>query len=568
VLARTLSAKKYRWSGGFRHITARAVKDAAFVATLALGASACDIVQGFENAGDALFPPQKTYLEAPGFRLARGGFHRLNVGIGDELYLLARNADPDSEPGLYAMRYLDPKPCRIPNVGRYWSSGLATPHPSQIVYLEGQDQQGTVHFADSRCKIHDFVLENSNLPFEETQDGLLMFSGSDLMQVDPPSGRVRTLASGVQGYYPNGPGANFLVIGGKVTAYEIGTWEYIDATGEGVVGSLRGLGAAYAFEDQHGIHAVTAGALPTPVLNVTDIDRDGCRLGTISSGHLAYYSPCADARLSLYDASSSRTTHLDIVADPSFFAIERDPDRSGTKVDEDYFYYMLRDVQPTGVGTLVVRTPEGEEFVLGEGARLDRTDLDSSGKFGLALLDVGSEVGRLVRWNRDGTTETIATGVLKDSSDLIVNWNGVVGDRARLTEEGELEILLRGVPRRDYEYQDQSKRWHAVFDQSDGVIGTLSIDESDSRTFAHKKVIATGVRHPRHQFLDVVLPGIAFISNYTLETDTGRLEYKNLELDFRGTISEGVSDFIPAGNGLLYTVPFGSARGVWIARAQ
>jgi hypothetical protein len=65
-----------------------------------------------------------------------------------------------------------------------------------------------------------------------------------------------------------------------------------------------------------------------------------------------------------------------------------------------------------------------------------------------------------------------------------------------------------------------------------------------------------------------LLPGIAYVADYDVETDTGRLEYNNLELGFRGVISEGVADFIPAGNGILYTVPFGSARGVWIARAQ
>ena len=566
-----LSTKRNRWSGSFRHITAHAAKDAAFLATLAIASFStcgCDIVQGFQNAGDALFPPQKTYLEAPGFRLARGGFYRLNVGVGDELYLLARNADPDAEPGLYSMRYLDPKPCRIPNVGRYWSSGLGSPDPAQIVYLEGQDQVGTVHFADARCKIHDFVLENSSVPVEETQDGLIMFSGADLLQVHPPTRRVRTLASGVQGYYPNGPGAHYLVIEGRVMAYDLITWAFIGAAGEGVVGGFRGIGGGYAFEDQHGIHSVTASSLPTPSMSVTDIDKSGCRMGSVTGGQLAYYSPCADSQLSLYDASSGHTTHLDFAADPSFISIERDPKRSGSKVDEDYFYYMLRDVMPGSIGTLVVRTPEGEEHVLGTGAKLERTNLDSSGDYGVALLDVIGDAGRLVRWERDGSTKTIATGVLKDSSELIVNWNGAVGDRARLTDDGEVEILLTGVPRRDYDYQDASKRWRAVFDHSDGTTGTLSIDESDSRTYAHKKVIATGVRDGRHQFLDVVLPGIAFISHYDAETATGRLEYKNLELDFRGTISEGVADFIPAGNGLLYTVPFGAARGVWIARAQ
>ena len=64
----------------FGHIMGHTVGNAIVHGTLALAVlattSGCDIVQGFQNAGDALFPPQKTYLETPGFRLATGGFRR------------------------------------------------------------------------------------------------------------------------------------------------------------------------------------------------------------------------------------------------------------------------------------------------------------------------------------------------------------------------------------------------------------------------------------------------------------------------------------------------------------
>jgi hypothetical protein len=273
--------------------------------------------------------------------------------------------------------------------------------------------------------------------------------------------------------------------------------------------------------------------------------------------------------VSLYDAANDKTIHLDYVADPAYFMLELDPEANAgsTKFDEDYWYYSLRNL-PDAPWSLVVRSPAGDEFVLGQTTRLDRTTLDDEGEYGLAVLDASNNVGRLVRWQLDGTVETIATNVYLNSGDLIVNWNGAVGDRARLDSDGELEILLERVPSRDYDYQDQTREWRALFHDSDGVTGTLSLDSSGSRTFANKRVIARRVRHPRHQFLDVVLPGIAYVSNYDLESDTGTLEYNNLELGFRGIISEGVSDFIPSGNGMLYSVPFGEAAGVWIARAQ
>jgi hypothetical protein len=543
--------------------------------TLALAALAttagCDIVQGFQNAGDALFPPQKTYLETPGFRLATGGFRRLNVGVGDELYLLARSAE-DTEPALYSMRFVDPKPCRIPGVGRYWSSGLPTEYPSQIAYLEGDARRGRLHFVDARCNVHeDLVFEDAELPLSESPLGLLFFAGPDLLLVDPPKNDVRMIASGVQALFLNGPGAHLVMVDGSLRAYDPANWKFIGEEGDSIVG-VRGVGSAFLFEDATGIHGISViTTLGEPQITVTDVDREGCRLGWVSGSHIAYYSPCAEQRLTLWNASNGEKTRPDYVADPSLFAIERDPDSDAPNptIEEDYWYYTLRDLTGDGGGTLVVRSPAGDEFTIGTGARLDRTNLDDSGDYGLALLDVAGEIGRLVRWDRDGAVETLATGVLYGSGDLIVNWNGAVGDRARLTDDGELEIFLEGVPRRDYAYIDASRRWHAVLDESeDGITGTLSIDSTDSRTFANKRVIARDVRHPRHQFLDVVLPGIAYVSNYDAVSDTGRLEYNNLELGFRGIVSEGVSDFIPAGNGILYTVPFGRSRGVWLARAQ
>jgi hypothetical protein len=535
--------------------------------------SACDIVQGFENAGDALFPPQKTYLETPGFRLAAGGFHRLNVGVGDELYLLARDSDPTAEPALYSMRYLDPTPCKIEGVVRYWSSSLASDYPAQIVYLKANVGRGPLYFADAHCNVHDLVLPDAELPRIESKAGLLVPSGSDYVLVDAPKGTYRTVASGIQQSYLYGPGAHFLLIEGRLHAYAPDTWDLVGAVGEDVR-AVVGVGGWFIYEDVNGVHGVAATtATARPQLAELEVDPDGCRIGWVSGSVLAYYSPCpgpevpaSEQTISLYDVSKEKTTHLDYAAVPYGFAIELDPktESSEPRFDRDYWYYVIRDA----AGTLVARSPQGEEFVLGTGARLDRTNLDDKGEWGLAMLDVVENVGRLVRWQRDGSVETLATGVLAGSSDPIVNWNGSVGDRARIDDDGRLEILIERVPSRDYEYQDASRRWRAIFDQSDGITGTLSIDASGSRTFANKHAIAYGVRHGRHRFLDVVLPGIAYVANYDVETDTGRLEYNNLELGFRGIISEGVADFIPAGNGILYTVPFGSARGVWLARAQ
>jgi hypothetical protein len=73
----------------------------------------CDIVQGFQNASEAVFPTEKTYLDAPGYRIAAGGFSGLEFAGGTDLYLLARSSEPTDD-SLYSMLYGDPKPCAIP----------------------------------------------------------------------------------------------------------------------------------------------------------------------------------------------------------------------------------------------------------------------------------------------------------------------------------------------------------------------------------------------------------------------------------------------------------------------
>ena len=86
------------------------VVNAAIGLLVAALVAGCDIVQGFQSASDAVFPNEKNYLDAPGYRIASGGFRGLEFAAGTDLYLLARSADPNDD-SLYAMLYGDPKPC-------------------------------------------------------------------------------------------------------------------------------------------------------------------------------------------------------------------------------------------------------------------------------------------------------------------------------------------------------------------------------------------------------------------------------------------------------------------------
>jgi hypothetical protein len=66
----------------------------------------------------------------------------------------------------------------------------------------------------------------------------------------------------------------------------------------------------------------------------------------------------------------------------------------------------------------------------------------------------------------------------------------------------------------------------------------------------------------------VDLPGFVYFAAWDEKNGTGRLDYSNQELGFSATVSDGVSDYLQPGSGLLYSVPFGSAAGIWLARGK
>src|SRR5262245_25363753 len=118
--------------------------------------SGCDIVQGFQNASEAVFPTEKTYLDAPGYRIAAGGFSGLEFAGGTDLYLVARSSEPTDDT-LYSMLYGDPKPCTISNVRGHIVGDGTVKGPAMIAYFESDRLPGTLRFADATCHIYNFT---------------------------------------------------------------------------------------------------------------------------------------------------------------------------------------------------------------------------------------------------------------------------------------------------------------------------------------------------------------------------------------------------------------------------
>jgi len=317
---------------------------------------------------------------------------------------------------------------------------------------------------------------------------------------------------------------------------------------------------------------------------------NGCQLGFAAWTQLwlAFFDPCDEKKLAILDQDTHETTYPDYtVDDPRALVLSV---RAGT-VDPPtpsagVWAFFLRNIDYyRGTGTLVARGPDGTELVLGSNAALERTRIDPKEEYGFTMVDVngdtGVDLGRFVRWDFQGNVTLLAQNALREApgvnfADLTIDYDGTTGTLAQLYQ-GELFPVLDGVPRRHFAYRDFQKR-QALFSDYDGKNGTLSIGESActpgtdcGRQYFKPVVVARKVHHPHHAFLDELeefLPGIGFLDNYDEEHQTGRFQYSNLELGFTSIVSEGVADFTYAGNGILYSVPYGEGAGIWLARAK
>jgi hypothetical protein len=571
------------------------------VTGLALGS--CNIVQGFRDAGDTLFPEVKTYLEAPGFRLVSGNFRSMTLVASSELFLIARPSD-EANTSLYSMRYADPKPCELKDVGRYWAGGSEGLGRSYIAFFPGGESAGTLSFSDEACRRSTFTLPAAELPpialieprepvtkENPARRSLVLRSESNLVILSADTESAELLLPQAGGVL-SGVGPGFFVhhfeLGtdiSKVAAFDE-NWELIRTFGDGVV-AWGVTGGKLFVEDSGGIFNVT------PMLSgghVHDImlERFGdgaCELGFPAPAQrwVTMYSPCEERKLMLWD--DTEETMVDPAFDAIPWALRLLPPAKTPRPDpatDALWAFFLRDVDNAGLGTLVVRNLDGEEHVLGEKAALDRASVNEDDKYGYALTNVVGDLGDLVRWEPSGSTETLASRVLREGTGvawapLIVDWDGTSGTSAHLVE-GRLERRLERVPRRHFAYTNLHGRV-ALFNEFDGESGTLSIGSavcpagaSDcTDKYYAPTPIARNVHHPRHEFLDKdedFLPGIAYLADYDTETETGRFEYRNLELGFTSTINDGVADFMYAGNGVLYSVPYGPGAGIWLARAK
>jgi hypothetical protein len=544
-----------------------------------LSQSGCDIVQGFREASSAVFPDEKTYFDAPGFRLVRGGFRDLEFASGSSLYLLGRPADREDS-SLYVMRYADPRPCILPNVKAH-SVGVGTyVDTTTIAYTEEGSQPGTLRFANGDCQTFDIALPSSTLPFIETPEGFLIYRGQDFVMVNPVAGTTRTVAESAHFF---GSFAYFYVIEskGRLGAFKT-DWHNVAWFGNDVV-HWGGAGMSWFYEDATGIHKVSA----TSGESVSDtlIAADGCEL-TIprplggSENWAAYYQPCADKKLVVYTESNGHTGELEIPGDPRALAFfPAHPSQGGDPAKDPFYIFNLTDFDvDKGLGTLVMRTPDHQMKKLGERVAFERLNVFASDEetHGFMLTDVDADVGTYARWETDGSQQVMAKNVVRGNGDLVTNFDGATGQFELLSDQG-LSLVAQRVPANNFKMRDEKDRWTAVVDDFSNGSGSLYITERTldfgeaARTPSPApklELIAKSVRwDSRTRFVPAV-PGIAYFTSYDETNDIGRLEYRNLELRFTATISDGVADYLNTPGGLIYSVPYGDGAGIWVVRSR
>jgi hypothetical protein len=344
--------------------------------------------------------------------------------------------------------------------------------------------------------------------------------------------------------------------------------------------------SALLYEDPTGIHRVAASTSIAGAVEDTVIGPQGCALGIQDDTWVTYRAPCAETTIFAYHQPTRRTFELPFHADPRFLKLV--PSRSATGQDptqDSFWFFHLANFDPsTGLGTLFVRKPDGEEKELGARAVLERARVvepadPARGKsHGYALVDMQGDRGTYVHWDEAGAVQELARGVFRWGTHLLADFDGTKGSLV-VASGARLATVATGVPVQAFEIRDRMDRWTGLFHELeagngklsvlDGVLDTLAnVPEDQPLPRIELKQVAPSVAQYSAGSMGLVLPGLLYLSNYDRDASTGRLEYRNLELGFTGLVNYGVSDYLVAKDEVLYAVPRGEGAGIWLVQGK
>ena len=536
----------------------------------------CDIVQGFQDAGDALFPEQSTHLSTPALRLVEGGYKSIGLAAGRELSVLARPADDSGS--LFVMRFANPEPCEIPDVGRYVASRNPNRTEAGIAYFHEDATQGTLHFADTSCKIFDFAVDDARLPVGETEHSVIVWAAGELLEVDPVNNVRTKLSPAVTNVITRAFSGRTLVRTEDHLEVFGSDWKSHGVFGKEVSSVIK-TPAGVLYLDASGLHRLSS-RTGNQATEDELVVADACNLSMRDDTWATFYAPCSEMRLRALHESSGALYELGFDADPLFLKLVPARDGPGKNPTDDPFWFLYLRNASSSLGTFVVRNPDGVEHEVGENATLDHWNLFESDResHGYALVNVTDGVGDYVYWSADGETRTLAHDVYSRADRLLVDWTGNTGSLAAVSGP-RLAIVAEGVPGSGAEFTDSSREWTVLLHDWQGESGRLSRFSGtlDQLTLTpvdapfvspDLEEVAPSVAFGTTTSMGALLPGTIFLADYDAATGTGRLSYENAELRFKANVDLGVSSYLVTADYLLYTVPYGRDRGIWLTTGK
>ncbi|HEY4103833.1 MAG TPA: hypothetical protein VGM44_08075 [Polyangiaceae bacterium] len=547
------------------------------------GSLACNPKTGFESAANSIDPNEKSYIDGPGSQLVAGPYNTVGIDFDPDtgVHLLSRRRD-DSGGSLTLFGQNAVVGCKIAPDVLTWFPSRPTQEPTRLLpYFAARnaDGSGSLGFSSVDCQLQSYSLENVQpLSDPEVDRGFLVRQGGALELADPWAGTTQTIVGDLKRVIR--VGTQILVWGdGQLIAFDSDLNELGRYGAHVVAVTDLEYGAAYAVEDDNGLHALIPN-FDNLSYSFNSIDPAACALSTASAivGWVMVHSPCSDPHLvgeGIDPTGVADVTRLPFSAqgDSRSALIARAINGDPNSTSDLTAFYLDNADATSGLGTLYVARPSDEPLELGQNASLSFAALLEAGSDfdGLAFVDVSQNIGTLLRFRWDGSTQTVAEGVDANATvpGILANFTGTAGDLYGLDAHGDTLLEESGVPPFNTTLRNNDSTWSLALEHFDGISGELQLKQSldgDYQTTAER------VPLNQYQFTNIVpLPGFAYLTDYDETTLVGTLTVQNLSLGSTMVVAKNVSDFIATDYplpGILYSVPLGSNAGLWFARAK
>jgi hypothetical protein len=559
-------------------------------AAIFLALLGCDPTRGLADTADAALPNEKRYFDGAGSQLVDGPWNRVVIDLnGDADYHVGARRIDDQQPTFHLFGADAQTGCQVsPNAGTWLMSKSAAAPFRLLPFVESLDERGRgrLRFTTLDCQVQDLAIEDAGRPSPRLYDnGYLVPTKNGYTFADPWSGTSREIAADLTSVLVWQESA-LLWADGELKSFS-DEFEPGYEWGNALVAAVP-IEDDFLVEDADGLHHVTfdADSLEIHAERVLDGACHLQRSSTISSdekgGWVVLEQPCGNPKPTLLHLDGATFETLDTFELP----FEADATQARTllagagKAGDAMPLAVLymTDVDAEGLGTAWAwRAGADAAVLLGERARLDAVFLESpeSAWAGVAQTNYqilgGYTAHDWLHFRWDGTTQVIAERIVRNSSngELLVNFDGVAGDLPEFDAESYRVVAEAVPPYSGAVTSYAGERHYARVDHFDGHTGRIRLG-TDAKDPTAWDVLAEGAQPESPRFA-WFMPALVFIEGWDSDAKTGSLVAYNYALDARTTIAERVSSFDLTSypwDGVVYTVPQGKQRGIWLSKAK